>query len=95
MGRTVIVVGSREEIAERLAKLRGADSSGAVQLDSEELSEQQTAMALDLELAADQDEEIRTLLHALAPPDLPRRSIRAKRPSSASCSTISTCGCGG
>jgi pSer/pThr/pTyr-binding forkhead associated (FHA) protein len=71
MGRTVLVVGSREEIAVRLAELRTADMSGAVRLDSEELAEQQTAMALDLELAADEEVEVRALLHALTPPDMP------------------------
>jgi pSer/pThr/pTyr-binding forkhead associated (FHA) protein len=71
VGRTVIVVGSRSEIAERLAVLRGSDMSGAVKLDSEELAEHQSAMALELELAADEDEEIRTLLHSLIPPGLP------------------------
>jgi pSer/pThr/pTyr-binding forkhead associated (FHA) protein len=71
MGRTVMVVGSREEIAQRLAELRGADLSGAIQLASEELAEQEDSMALDLELAADQAHEFRTLLHAVAPPDLP------------------------
>ena len=71
MGRTVMVVGSREDIARRLARLRGADMSGAVYLESEELSEQQSALALDLELAADQEHEIRALLHALVPPELP------------------------
>jgi pSer/pThr/pTyr-binding forkhead associated (FHA) protein len=71
LGRTVIVVGSREEIAERLAALRGHDMSGAVRLDSEELTEQQGAMALELAFAAEEDEEIRTLLHALTPPGLP------------------------
>jgi hypothetical protein len=71
MGRSVLVVGSHEEIARRLAKLRGADMSGAVQLESEELSEQQNAMALDLELAADQERDIQALLHAVVPPGLP------------------------
>ena len=71
LGRTVMVVGSREEIARRLAKLRGSDMSGSVQLESEELSEQQNAMALDFELAADQARELQTLLHAVAPPELP------------------------
>ena len=71
LGRTVIVVGSREEIAERLAALRGTDLGGAVRLDSEELTEQQGAMALELAFAAEEDEEIRTLLHALTPPELP------------------------
>jgi hypothetical protein len=71
MGRTVMVVGSREAIAQRLAKLRGSDMSGSVQLESEELSEQQRALALDFELAADQEHELQTLLHAVAPPDLP------------------------
>ena len=45
--------------------------SGAVQLDSDELSEQQSAMALDFELAADQEQEMRAMLHAIVPPDLP------------------------
>ena len=71
VGRTVIVVGSRIEIAQRLAKLRKADMSGAVQLESDDLFEQQGAMALDLELAADQEEELRALLHAVVPPELP------------------------
>ena len=71
LGRTVLVVGSRDEIAQRLAELRGADLAGAVYPESDELAEQENALALDLELAADQEQEIRTLLHALAPPDLP------------------------
>jgi pSer/pThr/pTyr-binding forkhead associated (FHA) protein len=71
MGRTVLVVGSREEIARRLAELRKADMSGAVQLDSDELFEQQGALALDFELTADHDHEIQALLHAVVPPELP------------------------
>jgi hypothetical protein len=71
MGRTLLVAGSREEIAWRLARLRGADMSGAVHLDSDELSDQQAAMALDFEFAAEQEREIQTLLHAVVPPDLP------------------------
>jgi hypothetical protein len=71
VGRTVLVVGSRDEIARRLAKLRGADVSGAIHLDSEELAEQQTALALEFELAIDQEREIQTLLHAVVPPGLP------------------------
>jgi pSer/pThr/pTyr-binding forkhead associated (FHA) protein len=71
MGRTVIVVGTRDEIAERLARLRGADMSGAALLDSEELADQQSVMALDLELAADHEPELQALLHAVLPPPLP------------------------
>ncbi len=71
MGRTVLIVGSREEIAQRLARLRQADMSGAVPLENDELLEQHDAMALDLELAADAEHELQSLLHTLAPPDLP------------------------
>jgi len=71
LGRTVMVVGSREEIARRLAKLRGADMSGAVQLESDELSEQQSALALDFELATDQGHDFPALLHSVVPPELP------------------------
>ena len=71
VGRTVLVVGSRGEIAQRLAALRNADMSGAVQLVCDVLSEQQSAMALDFELTTDQEHEIQALLHAVVPPELP------------------------
>ena len=71
LGRTVMVVGSREEIAQRLARLRDADMSGAVPLDNDELAEQQGALALDLELIADHEPELQNLLHAIVPPELP------------------------
>ena len=71
MGRSVLVVGSRQQIAERLATLRKADMSGAVSLDNDELIEHQSEMALEFELTADHEHEIQALLHALAPPALP------------------------
>ena len=95
MGRTVMVVGSREEIARRLAKLRRADMSGAVQLDSEELSEQQSAHGPGFRVgrrpgARDPGPAARRRSARVAQ----LRCIPARRPSWPSCSTISTCGCG-
>jgi hypothetical protein len=72
LGRTLLVVGSREQIAERLAALRGADLSAAVTLGGEDLEEDEpSAASLDFELSFADDPDAETLLHTLPPPDLP------------------------
>jgi len=50
LGRTMLLVGSRQEIADRLARLRGADLSEAVTLTGEELAEESDSASLDFEL---------------------------------------------
>jgi pSer/pThr/pTyr-binding forkhead associated (FHA) protein len=71
LGKTLMLVGSRSEIAERLAVLRGVDMTEGVTLDAEESSRSSGAAALDLELTFGDDQEALTLLHTLTPPELP------------------------
>jgi hypothetical protein len=69
MGRSVLLFGSREQIAGRLAALRG-DSSGTVS-HAEGVSGQ--AASLDFELNWSADPDVQSTLHTLVPPELPER----------------------
>ena len=71
LGRTLLVFGSREEIARRLAALRGVDLSAGVTLDADEFQEEPSAASLDFELNFRDDADAEAILHTLAPPDLP------------------------
>jgi pSer/pThr/pTyr-binding forkhead associated (FHA) protein len=72
LGRTIMVFGSREEIAQRLAGLRGADLSEGVTLGTDEFDEDEpSAASLDFELNFSDDPDAEALLHTLAPPELP------------------------
>jgi pSer/pThr/pTyr-binding forkhead associated (FHA) protein len=71
LGRTMLLVGSREEIAERLASLRGADLSEAVTLSGDELAADSGSAQLDFELNFGDERDVQTLLHTVVPPELP------------------------
>ena len=71
LGRTVLLFGSREEIAQRLAVLRGADLTEGITLEAEELGEGSGSIALEFELNYGAQPDAQTLLHTLAPPNLP------------------------
>jgi pSer/pThr/pTyr-binding forkhead associated (FHA) protein len=71
LGRTILVFGSREDIAARLAKLRGADLSQGVAMDSDQIEVEPGSVSLDFELIFESGPEARGLLHTLSPPDLP------------------------
>ena len=71
LGRTVLVFGSREDIAERLAALREGKIAEGVTLDSDEYEESPSAAALDFELNFVEDADAKEVLHTLAPPELP------------------------
>lgn len=70
IGRSVLLYGSRDEIAARLADLRGAPVESLGDLDPESLSE---AVSLDFELGWSEDVDLQSTLHVLEPPDLPGR----------------------
>lgn len=70
LGRSVLLFGSREQIAERLASLRGESSSGTV---TGEESSQAPAASLDFELNWSADPDLQSTLHTLQAPDLPER----------------------
>lgn len=71
VGRSVMVFGSREEIARRLASLRGADITQGVTMPSEDLEDDASSYSLDYELNVGDDPDALMLLHTLLPPELP------------------------
>lgn len=71
LGRTIMVYGSREEIAERLANLREGKVSDGVTLDADEYEDEPSVASLDFELNFADDADAQEILHTLAPPELP------------------------
>ncbi len=71
LGRTVLVFGARDEIAARLAALRGVDLSAGVALDADEFEQEPSTVSLDFELQFRDDPDAQAILHTLAPPELP------------------------
>ncbi len=71
LGRTLLLFGSREDIARRLASLRGVDLSEGVTLDGEQDDESAEPVSLEAELEFTEDADARATLHTLMPPELP------------------------
>lgn len=72
VGRSVLLFGSREEIAGRLATLRGQPPvAGAV--DESDIRKLNDACSLDFELNWSKDVDLQATLHVLQPPELPAR----------------------
>ncbi|MCE5302326.1 MAG: FHA domain-containing protein [Planctomycetaceae bacterium] len=71
VGRTLLLFGAPEEIAQRLAALRGADLTTGVLQGADEFDEEPSAASLDFELNFRDDPEAEVLLHTLLPPELP------------------------
>jgi len=72
LGRTVLLFGSRFEIAQRLASLRGADLTQGVALGDDDVLAGSTSMALEMELNFGHPPETRAALRTLFPPPLPK-----------------------
>jgi pSer/pThr/pTyr-binding forkhead associated (FHA) protein len=73
LGRSVLLFGSREQIAERLARLRGAEPLSAGTIGPEDAAGSEVAASLDFELQWAEDANAQRTLHTLLPPDLPER----------------------
>ncbi len=71
LGRTVLLCGSEEEIARRLASLRGVDLAQGVTLGAEELDDIPASVSLEFELNWSDDPNAQATLHTLLPPELP------------------------
>lgn len=71
MGRTLLLVGSDQEIAERLADLRKTNLSEGVTLEFEDFSQSPSSASLDFELHWGHDPDALATLHTLLPPELP------------------------
>ena len=72
VGRSVLLYGSREQIASRLAKLRGGSGPEGTS-NSEEASRARKVGAFDFELNWNADAELQATLYTLEPPELPTR----------------------
>jgi hypothetical protein len=73
VGRSLLLFGARDEIAQRLAALRGVDLSAGVPLDPEEIDQASPSVNLDFELNWTDSPDARATLHMLLPPELPAR----------------------
>lgn len=73
LGRSVLLFGSRDEIAHRLAKLREGSPGDEGTLDPDLYERLQKRSALDYELNWGDDSNMQATLHALKPPELPER----------------------
>ncbi len=71
LGRTLLLYGSQEEIARRLAALRGADLSAGVALGGDEAESLSPSFSLESELHWGEHPDARSTLHTLLPPELP------------------------
>ena len=73
LGRSVLLFGTRDEIAARLAALRGEEGPLQTFLEEEDAEGLAEKVSLDFELNWSEDEDMQSTLHILEPPDLPDR----------------------
>jgi pSer/pThr/pTyr-binding forkhead associated (FHA) protein len=71
VGRSVLLFGSREQIAQRLSRLRRDEADGTS--DVEQLDKAAQISSLDFELNWSEDADLQATIHALEPPELPER----------------------
>ncbi|HYW78021.1 MAG TPA: FHA domain-containing protein [Thermoguttaceae bacterium] len=73
LGRSVLLFGSREEIARRLAVLRGEDLTEGITLDAdeEEAEKESNSVSIEFELNWSDQPDAQAVLHTLIPPELP------------------------
>jgi pSer/pThr/pTyr-binding forkhead associated (FHA) protein len=73
IGRSVLLFGSRDQIAARLSRLRGVDGPSSATLNGEDVEVVQNASSLDFELNWREGDDLHATLHALESPELPER----------------------
>lgn len=73
IGRSVLLFGSRNQIAGRLASLRGDAPVPGGTIGPDELDNVAQAASLDFELNWSEDPDVQSTLHNLQPPELPER----------------------
>jgi pSer/pThr/pTyr-binding forkhead associated (FHA) protein len=71
VGRSVLLFGSREQIAQRLSRLRVGDVDATADPDQADKGPQ--ISSLDFELHWSEDADLQATIHALEPPELPER----------------------
>ena len=71
VGRSLLLLGTREQISERLEEMRSADLSESRTLDIEQLADKIEAASMDIDVDWSEDPDLLTTLHNLEPPELP------------------------
>jgi pSer/pThr/pTyr-binding forkhead associated (FHA) protein len=71
VGRSLLLYGSENQIAGRLAELRGGDVRSDLTIAPGEVQDASRAGSLDFELSWANDPDVQATLHALQQPDLP------------------------
>ena len=71
LGRSVLLFGSRDQIAQRLSRLR--HDEGDATADPEQVEKASQISSLDFELNWTEDADLQATIHALEPPELPER----------------------
>jgi pSer/pThr/pTyr-binding forkhead associated (FHA) protein len=71
LGRSVLLFGSRDQIAQRLSCLRRDENDATA--DPEQLEKAAQISSLDFELNWTEDADLQATIHALEPPELPER----------------------
>jgi len=73
LGRSVLLFGSREQIAERLARLREIENNGDPTISPPPKALGKNVSSFDFELNWQEGNDLQATLHTLEPPDLPDR----------------------
>jgi hypothetical protein len=71
IGRTILLFGSREQIAQRLASLRGADVRDSRAIEGEEPPSEPVSLEFEINWGLDPADQ--AALHTILPPELPAR----------------------
>lgn len=71
VGRSLLLFGSRAEIARRLAALRKGEPDEGVPLEMDDLEDPTESVPLEFELGFGDDPDVQATLHTLQPPELP------------------------
>ena len=71
LGRSVLLYGTRQQIAARLTSLRGAEGSQGITIGAEEFAGKTDESSLEFELSWSDDPEVQCPLHVPAEPALP------------------------
>lgn len=73
VGRSVLLFGTRKQIAARLESLRGEGLAATGDLDPERIAKQMESSAIDFELEWGASENLQSTLHLPSPPELPEQ----------------------
>ncbi len=72
VGRSLLLFGSRDQIACRLQRLRNGEPDDGIHLEMDDLEDPTESVPLEFELGFGDDPDVQSTLHTLLPPELPQ-----------------------